>query len=197
MLIECHSCEAVVDAKELCTNDAESQFITDIAVGLYQCPSCHTSLVGIKAGEESYPPKVERVWPEPKNKFHESIPTAVRKSLENAKRCYDAKVYSATAVMCGKAIEFIVSDKTNISNLFQGLKELKAKEIIDARLYEWSEALRKERNIGAHAIETEINRQDANDILDFAVAICEYVYVLTDKYNAYLSRKENSEKQST
>ena len=197
MLIECHSCEAVVDASELCTNDAESQFITDMTVGLYQCPSCHASLVGIKTGKESYPPKVERVWPEPKNKFHESIPSAVRKSLEDAKRCYDAKVYSATAVMCGKAIEFIVSDKTNKNNLFQGLKELKAKEIIDARLYEWSEALRKERNIGAHAIEVEIKRQDASDILDFAVAICEYVYVLTDKYNAYLSRKEKSEGDGT
>ncbi len=189
MLIECHSCEAIVDANELCTNDAESQFITDIVVGLYQCPSCHASLIGIKSGEETYPPKVERVWTEPKNKFHESIPSTVRQSLEDAKRCYDAKVYSATAVMCGKAIEFIVSDKTNKNNLFQGLKELKSKEIIDARLYEWSEALRKERNIGAHAIEVEIKRQDASDILDFAVAICEYVYVLTDKYNAYLERK--------
>ena len=152
MLIECHSCEAVVDAKELCTNNAESQFITDLIVGLYQCPSCSASLVGIRTGDESYPPKAERVWPEPKSKFQESIPTPVRKSLEDAKRCYDAKVYSATAVMCGKAIEFIVCDKTNKNNLFQGLKELKAKEIIDARLYEWSEALRKERNIGAHAI---------------------------------------------
>ena len=50
--------------------------------------------------------------------------------------------------------------------------------------------MRKERNIGAHAIETEIKRQDATDILDFAVAICEYIYVLTDKYNAYLARKK-------
>lgn len=44
---------------------------------------------------------------------------------------------------------------------------------------------------------TKINRQDANDIPDFAVAICEYVYVLTDKYNTYLSCKENSEKRSS
>lgn len=50
--------------------------------------------------------------------------------------------------------------------------------------------MRKERNIGAHAIETEIKRQDATDILYFAVAICEYLYVLTDKYNAYLARKK-------
>ncbi len=191
MLIECHSCEAVVDAKEPCTNDADSQFFTDLIVGLYKCPSCFANLVGIQAGEESFPPKAERVWPKPKSALHESIPTPVRKSLEDAKRCYDAKVYSATAVMCGKAIEFIVSDKTNKKNLFQGLQELKSKEIIDARLYEWSEALRKERNIGAHAIETEIKRQDATDILDFAVAICEYIYVLTDKYNAYLARKKN------
>jgi hypothetical protein len=197
MLIECHSCEAVVDAKELCTNDAESRFITDMTVGLYKCPSCSASLVGIKSSEESYPPKAERVWPQPKNKFHESIPTPVRKSLEDAKRCFDAKVYSATAVMCGKAIEFIVSDKTKNNNLFQGLKELKSSEIIDARLYEWSEALRKERNIGAHAVDIEIKRQDATDILDFAFAICQYIYVLTDKYNAYMSRKKNSEGNGT
>jgi hypothetical protein len=192
MLIECHSCEAIVDAKELCKNDAESQFMFDLTVGLFKCPSCSATLVGVVKDEDSYKPKAERVWPEPKNKFHESIPIQVQKSLEDAKRCFNAKVYSATAVMCGKAIEFIVSDKTTQKNLFQGLKELKSKEIIDARLYEWSEALRKERNIGAHAIDTEIKRQDANDILDFAIAICEYIYVLTDKYNAYKSRKQKN-----
>lgn len=40
MLVECHYCEAVVDAKELCTNDAQSQFVTDLIIGLYKCPSC-------------------------------------------------------------------------------------------------------------------------------------------------------------
>lgn len=197
MLIECHSCEAVVDAEEICTNNAESAFFMDLDVGLYQCPSCHTCLIGIKTGEESYPPRRERVWPEPKNKLNETIPKAIRKSLEDAKRCYEAKVYSAAAVMCGKAIEFMVSEKTNISNLYQGLQELKTKGIIDTRLYEWSEALRKERNIGAHAIEIESSRQDASDIIDFAVAICDYIYVLTDKYNAYLERKKNTNKEST
>ena len=100
MLIECHKCEAIVDAIEICTNDPESQFITDLIVGLYKCPSCTATLVGIRTDNESYRPKAERVWPEPKNKFHESIPNTVRKSLEDAKRCFDAKVYSATAVMC-------------------------------------------------------------------------------------------------
>lgn len=196
MLIECHHCEAVVDAKEHCTNDADSQFITGMDVGLYQCPSCSSCLVGIKTDEKSYPSKAERVWPEPKSKFHESIPAPIRKSLEDAKRCYDAKVYSATAVMCGKAIEFMVSEKAKKKNLFTGIQDLKSKEIIDARLYEWSEALRKERNIGAHAIDIEIKRQDAADILDFAIAICDYVYVLTDKYNAYLARKGNNKSNS-
>ncbi len=56
-------------------------------------------------------------------------------------------------------------------------------------LREWGEALRAERNIGAHAGDEVITVQDASDVLNFAIAISEYVYVLDDKYKAYKERK--------
>jgi hypothetical protein len=100
-----------------------------------------------------------------------------------------SKAYMTCAVMCGRAVEAICMDKTKSKTLAEGLKKLKSAKIIDEKLFEWSEALRHERNIGAHAGDETTSRQDASDVLDFALAISEYVYVLDDKYKAYLIRK--------
>jgi len=91
--------------------------------------------------------------------------------------------------MCGRAVEALCKDKVESKTLADGLKKLRTNKIIDEKLFEWGEALRRERNIGAHAGEDEISRQDARDVFDFAVAISEYVYVLDEKYKAYLARK--------
>ncbi|MGN7982249.1 DUF4145 domain-containing protein [Burkholderia sp. 22313] len=56
----------------------------------------------------------------------------------------------------------------------------------------WADALRVERNIGAHASDVQTTREDAQDIIDFTVAIFEYVYTLADKYERYLERKRGS-----
>ena len=71
----------------------------------------------------------------------------------------------------------------------KGLAQLKAKGIIDDRLFAWAEALRKERNIGAHASEQDTTRENAQDVIDFTIAIFDYVYTLSEKYDKYLARK--------
>ena len=91
--------------------------------------------------------------------------------------------------MCGRALEVICKEKTGELTLAKGLKSLKSQNLIDSRLYDWGEALRKERNIGAHASDETVTRTDARDILDFANAIVEYIYVMTAKYEAYQDRK--------
>jgi hypothetical protein len=81
-------------------------------------------------------------------------------------------------------------DHNDKNTLDEGLKALRESGVIDSRLYEWSNSLRKERNIGAHAGEGNISADDARDVLDFAMAICEYVYVLADRYEKYNERKQ-------
>ena len=73
--------------------------------------------------------------------------------------------------------------------LAEGLAELKAQGVIDDRLFQWASALRKERNLGAHAADEEVTRENAEDVLAFTVAIFEYVYTLTEKYTEYMARK--------
>ncbi|MDO9107219.1 MAG: DUF4145 domain-containing protein [Methylovulum sp.] len=67
-------------------------------------------------------------------------------------------------------------------------QELREKSLIDDRLFEWGEALRMHRNIGAHATSTKISKDDARDLLNFTQAICEYIFVLTEKFNKFKER---------
>ena len=195
MIIECPSCEAKVDAKVLAEHEyPPSDFSDPHKIVFLLCTICESTMVGF-----SEPIQVDydkwdwsnpsRLWPKPPERFKREIPPLVRRSLEEAKKCFRAKAFSACAVMCGRALEGICTLHTKKKNLASGLKELKENKIIDNRLYEWGEALRKERNIGAHASEEETNQEDAQDLLDFVTAICEYIFVLSKKYENYVKRK--------
>jgi len=129
------------------------------------------------------------VWPEPDEQLPGEVPRLIRVSIDDARKCFRAKVYAACAVMCGRALEAMCKEKTGQLILANGLKKLRTDNVIDDRLYQWGEALRKERNIGAHASDETISRADAQDILDFAIAIVEYVYVMSAKFEAYQQRK--------
>jgi hypothetical protein len=60
------------------------------------------------------------------------------------------------------------------------------------RLFEWGNALRKHRNLGAHATTERVSRDDARDLLDFSIAICEYVFVLNEKFQRFVERLNKS-----
>lgn len=92
--------------------------------------------------------------------------------------------------MSGRTLEGVCNHYLPKSkNLADGIKGLKEKGIIDDRLFHWGEELRKHRNIGAHATDEKISKEDAKDLLDFVNAICEYVFVLTGRFNKFMERK--------
>ena len=35
----------------------------------------------------------------------------------------------------------------------------------------------------------KVSKQDAEDVLDFVHAICEYVFVLTERFNTFMGRR--------
>jgi hypothetical protein len=199
MLIECNHCEGKVDAKVLAQVESSSPdepfpFRSTFLL----CPVCqHALLAGeekVQTGEDRYEwTNPVRLWPEPRHHIDWSIPPIVRVSLEEAQICFRAKAYSACVVMCGRALEGIMVHYTTKSqSLAAGLSELKAAKIIDERLFEWGDELRRIRNLGAHASDQQIDRDDAKDVLDFTNAICEYVFVLTARFKRFLARKDKS-----
>jgi hypothetical protein len=202
-LIECPDCESKVSAKVIAARSYSSDDYEPFEILFLECPVCERTMIGhaeliqtdFQEWEFSQP---TRLWPEPKGHLDRNIPTLVRNSIEEARACFRAKAFSACAVMCGRALEAVCkAHKTKGWQLAKGLKELKAKSIIDGRLFEWGEALRKHRNIGAHVNDEEITREDASDLLDFTTAICDYVYVLSAKYEEFKLRQAKTKSPST
>jgi Domain of unknown function (DUF4145) len=193
--IHCPHCDAKVQARVL----GEKEYAPDeeSEPRKYQfvdCAQCGTAMVGYcewEQGEEGSQGwgNLSRRWPQVDQQLHANVPRIVRRSLEEAKRCHAAKAYTACAVMVGRAIEGMCKDKVKAKYLSEGLKKLKAEGIIDDKLYQWGEALRNERNIGAHASVESVTWQDASDVMGFAYAMAEYVYVLDEKYKDYVQRK--------
>jgi len=197
MIIECPYCESKVDGVVIgeheSYNPTEDPF--PFKAVLVKCPVCNNALLGgtelIQVGPDEHEwDSLNRLWPEQESYVDYDIPTIARNSLIEARICFKAKAYSASVVMSGRTLEGVCKHHSAKSkNLSAGLKELKDKGVIDDRLFKWGEELRKHRNIGAHASNEKISKADAKDLLDFVSAICEYVFVLTEKFNKFMERK--------
>ncbi len=201
MIIECHKCEAKVDAKTIASQQCMDDEIGPYKITFAECPVCRSFMLGyqeyIQTGPDDYDlDNAHRLWPEDDKFINGNIPFIVHHSLDQAKRCYKAKLYDPCAVMCGRVLEGICSEyKIKKTSLKGGLKELLDRQIIDKRIYDWSEALREYRNIGAHVSKEKISKETARYILDFAEAICEYVFVLTEKFERFMKSKGKSKKE--
>jgi len=202
MIIECPYCECNVDGEVLAQH--ESQASDDpfpYRASLLRCPVCDGALLATQELFQTGPRRHEwsrptRSWPLPEQYSDWNLPNSVRRPLVEARQCYRAKAYAACAVMCGTVLEAICVEHGTKDKLLAGcLRELRDREVIDNRIFAWGEALRQHRNIGAHASPETISREDARDLLDFANAICNYVFVLTNKFEAFIKRKEGSDIQ--
>lgn len=200
IVIDCPHCNVrVTAAMTSCVYDPTSDENSRVAYFLVECPSCKMPLLGTSQPVyDSYKnwtwDTAERLWPNARNAaLGPAIPEAAKRDIRDAEKCLKQGIYSATAVLAGRALERIVKDKTGERTIARGLKKLLDQEIIDKKLFSWADALRKERNLGAHAVDEDITRDNAKDVLDFTVAIYDYVYTLTDKFNQFMKRKGTDE----
>ena len=192
VVVDCPKCSVRVNAEVRGSVGYED----DSAHVLVCCPSCRGALFGAtmlfrdESGDWSYD-HAERLWPTPSVvDLSPAIPEAARRDLKDAQKCIAHGIFSAATVLCGRALERLVAEKTgSATTLAKGLQTLKEAGTIDNRLFLWAEALRRERNIGAHATVEESTRENAQDVLDFSIAISEYVYTLAEKYERYIARK--------
>jgi hypothetical protein len=133
----------------------------------------------------------KRVFPSPDPEIPLELPEVVRVSLREAQKCLNARAYIASAVMSARALEGLCRDlNADDSMLAKGLDQLHASGKIDDRLYEWGRELNKKRRIAAHPDPNEeITQRDAQYVFEFVFAICDYVYVLTQKFERFKAGK--------
>lgn len=204
IVLDCPSCRTKVRAEIAGVLEYYDHEELGIRVTLAQCP-CRHPLVGseeIRGYDDRQndlwsDPK--RVWPRPLANLSSSIPQKIAESLSEAQKCLAATAYTASVAMTGRALEaigrhFHTKGEDRWLMLAEGLEELHKNKIIDDRLYEWGKALHENRNLAAHASDQVFDRDDAEDLFNFAVAICEYVFVLSEKFADFKERQSNKKK---
>lgn len=194
MPLDCPNCGVTFPA----TDGVGSYQVEDEADGLpfktlyelFRCPECERPVVaGCDYWGQGWDDPV-RVLPEPRQ-LSTKVPKSIRSSLEEAQRCFNARCYVATVMMCRRTLESLAKHQGATERGLAGLiRTLQSKGVIEARLLEWAEALRTDGNVAAHDPDAEFTKADAADLLAFAEAILDYVYVLTAQFEEYKARRE-------
>ena len=160
---------------------------------LLSCPQGHPMLV---VQNQYYPdmPFDEdtpyRVYPAQDRQLSDLVPEELRLAHEEARRCLNAKAFTAAVVMSGRVLEGACKlQGVTERSLQKSLDKLHELGVIDGRLAAWAQALRRVRNAAAHYSVERIDRQDAEDAIAYNEALLDYLYVLKDRFEAMNARR--------
>lgn len=195
MLMHCDDCAAVVNAVHVGAFSrgvpvTEEQFV------LAYCPRCQSPFLGqqVAFGIDDYDntewTEATQIFPSAE-KVSELYPRGIKAAFVEALACFHGKAYTATAIMCRKAMEGLAhSHGVKERNLVDSLRKLAEQNVIEGRLLEWADALRFSGNEAAHDVGVTIAAEDARDLLGFTRALLDYVYTFRERFQAFLKRRE-------
>ena len=194
ILIQCDKCEATVNAEFIYAYQAFDDN-EGIPYRYYfcKCPSCKDPFVAISGSywENEWQP-ITRYLPSPDRSIRE-FPEALNSAFQEARSCFRAKAYTATAVMCRKTLEGICKEHGLIkTNLATSLQQMRENGVIDSYLYDWADALRISGNEAAHGVEVTFSKEDAQDILEFTRALLEYIFTFRKKFEDFQNRRKGN-----
>jgi hypothetical protein len=198
MIAECTDCGAIVNGEEVASfvDDQDESGVFGRYTFL-KCPKCRRPLVMLQIDDGAGWELPQRIYPPQDSISIGSIPIPIATTYAEARTCFRAKAYTATAIMCRKTLEGLaVEHGVTGRSLVNALKEMRDKGIIESRLYEWADALRVSGNEAAHGTGAMTSAQDARDILEFTHALLEYVFTFRDKFEKWKARKEAKSNQA-
>lgn len=117
------------------------------------------------------------------------VPSEITAALMEAKTCYSAQCFRASAVMARRTLEAIIADKNaSEKSLYAGIKKLKELEIIDKNLLEWATEVRLIGNNGAHFDPIDsVTKEDAQNVILFIEQLIKFIYSMP----AEIARRRN------
>jgi hypothetical protein len=196
VLGDCTVCQAKVDAKILESYEVHSELEPSARYNFGRCPGCGGPFI---IGQTDWGRGYEDSWqiyPKENAEPSHSLPAPIRSAYLEAIACYKARAFTAAAIMCRKTMEGLCeAHHVNAGNLAMALKELRDKGIIEARLFEWADALRLFGNEAAHDVHVTIGPEDAKDTMEFTNALLEYVFTFRDRFAAFQERRQSRKEQ--
>ena len=118
-----------------------------------------------------------------------SIPANIRNVLLEASANLDDRRWFSAGLGARRAVEMLCDDRGATGrDLKRQLESLRDSGQIDGTTYEWSDAVRTVGNQAAHSNES-LSEDDAKDAVDFALSLCDIIYVLPKRLQRHESRR--------
>ncbi|MEU6409398.1 DUF4145 domain-containing protein [Microbispora sp. NPDC046933] len=198
--VECPTCQQ----RQLATEKAEyaNEYPWDpepfTRFAITECKMCYSILVvkhQMHMGEDYSEKRSARtaaqvIWPQVERTLSAAIPEAIRREHHEARSCFKVGSYTAVLVMVRRTLEGVCRDHdVTVSPLYKALEEMKRLGLIEGRLLDWAQELRVLGNEAAHFTGRPVARQDAQDSLELAEALMDYLYVFTARFNEFKKRR--------
>lgn len=142
-----------------------------------------------------YPPTAGSYPPTPIFVIPPGCPARVRQWLLEADACRFTSS-AASVVLTRKAIEGVCADQGFTGNLSRSLRAMLEVGSIDARLWSWSDLLRRVGNEGAHDLDNAVSSEDAEDALWFAGELIHQTYVVQPRFETFSRRRSANADQA-
>lgn len=196
--IACTSCDEKVTASVRGSYLNEEY---EVEVLLLECQECHNASLHLSEfvpdpSTNSYRSSItRRLWPNPPRELSDAVPLDLRREYGQARICFEARAYTAAAVMVRRTLEGVcIENGIDDKPLVRGLQKMRSDGLIDEKLFEWAQALRVLGNEGAHYSKKQVSQEDAQDALELAEALLDYLYVLTAKFRQFQQRRSSQSK---
>jgi hypothetical protein len=204
MLIDCTNCHTHVDAEV--GGHLEYWASADHGAGrfmLLRCRRCKSPLLveqentGNMGAGDIWDSAPTVLYPQPDLRVNPKAPPEIRAAAEEGIKCFRARAYTAAAIMCRKTLEGVCeAHGVKARNLDASLKKMLETDLIDQRLYEWSDQLRLTGNEAAHGVSIASSAQDARDALDFTIGIIDYLFSYRDQFEKFKARQGKKGKEA-
>lgn len=130
-------------------------------------------------------------WPLAGARLHAAIPAPIQGIYNEGVLALAANCPRAAAVMARRTLEAVAVDKGELTGtLAQRLHSLSSKGFLHPSLVDWVREVRLVGNAGAHYDPMDIvDRQDAQQLMDFILELLNYLYVLPWELSARRTAK--------
>lgn len=204
MIVECADCRSYVDAKahggfeRLSDGSGPSSLFS-----LLSCSKCgapilvrQTNIGNMAEGDKWDTPQL--VYPTTDLRVNPNAPHDIRLAFDEACSCYRAGAFTASAIMSRKTLEGICAvHGVTERSLATSLRTMHKQNLIDDRLFEWSDLMRMAGNEAAHGVALSIQQADAKDILEFTNPIMDYLFSFRDRFDEFKKRRNKGSAAKT
>lgn len=191
MFFECGSCKATVPLKVVGSYSyTEERFAGETYnFHLAKCPKCSLPFL-IMEQTSMWGVSPVCLYPPDEHVLGQFVPDHIKHAYKEAVACFKANAYTATAIMCRRALEGMCKQLgVNEKSLASSLKKLEEQGTFDGTLTKWANALKDFGNDAAHDFDVVTSPDDAHDLLDFTQALLEQVFTYRPRLQALLERR--------